>query len=113
MAYNKSPLALAYQRDIFDRALEDPHGIKITCKNHGEAMALRARLNHYRWRDQKANKVIYPPEHPMHGVSVWDALTCIVGKSGTPDETALIIKPRQLDHLIIESLGPPPDQIVG
>ena len=104
MPYNKSPLALTYLRDLFERALAEPHGLKVTCRNHGEAMSLRSRLNYYRWKDQRANKEIYPADHPMHNVSVWDTLVCQVGKPGTPGEAVLTLKPRQVDHLIIESL---------
>ena len=59
MPYNKSPLALDYLGDLWNRALEEPHGIRVVCKNHGEAMALRSRLNYHRYKDREANAKTY------------------------------------------------------
>ena len=109
MPHNNSTIALNYLQDFFNRALEEPHGLKITCKNHGEAMALRSRLNYYRLRDRQLNGKTYPEDHPMHKVSVWDSLSCHVGKAGAPDEAIVLIKPIHFDRFILESLTPPPD----
>lgn len=105
-SFNKSLLAFRDLPDIFQRALDSEKGIKITCKNHAEAMSLRTRLHYYRRKDKERNALTYPPDHILHSASVWDALICKVPPRGTSEDNVLRIVPRTIDHLIIEPIEP-------
>jgi hypothetical protein len=108
--FNKNPLAFDDVKDILNRALDSESGIKITCKNHAEAMSLRIRIHYYRKIDKDLNAVTYPPEHALHSVSIWHRLVCQVPKKGAPDDNVLRITKRTTDHLIIEPIEPEPKE---
>jgi hypothetical protein len=97
---NKSPFAFRDVEDLLQRALDSKSGIKITCRDHGEAMSLRTRIHYHRRKDKELNAQTYPPEHILHSSSVWDQLVCKV------DDNILRIEPRKTDHLIIELIEP-------
>ena len=102
MPTNKSPLATNHYKSLLDRALEEEHGLAVTCKNHGEAMALRSRLHWLRQQDRDANAITYEANHPLHGHSAWDNLICRVNGN------VLTIAHLNLDHLIVEPLSRSP-----
>lgn len=81
MSFNKSPLAFDDVRKIFDAALEAPKGVKIKLPSPAAAIHMRARMHHFRSKiDRQNNYDIYPPEHPMHGNSVYDRLVVKLNK---------------------------------
>ena len=104
MSHNKSPHAINHLRVLFDRALEQEHGLVVTCKSHGEAMALRSRLHWLRQRDREANAITYAPEHPLHKQSAWEGLVCRI------NDNVLTIAHLNIDHLHIEPLKGPNDE---
>ena len=106
MPPNKSPLAVKHYKTLLDRALEEEHGIAVTCKNHGEAMAIRSRLHWLRQLDRDANAISYEANHPLHKHSVWDDLVCRI------KDNVLTITHLNLDHLTIEPLSRSPDDDV-
>lgn len=99
--FNKSLLAYRDIQDILQCALNAENGIKITCKNHGEAMSLRTRIHYYRRKDKELNALTYPAGHNLHDASIWDQLICKVS------DNILSIVPRKTDHLIIELIEAP------
>ena len=69
-------------------------------------MALRYRLNYYRLRDRQSQR-----HHLSRGPSPPPVIhlgppVLTVGAKDGPDEAVLTIKPRALDHLIIEEIEP-------
>ena len=59
---------------LLDRALESHVGIRHKQPNEGQAMIMRMRLNYARTLARDANAEIFPPDHPQHGISVYDPL---------------------------------------
>jgi|SRR5881394_3190298 len=59
---------------LFDRALESERGLKLTFKDHKEAVLNAGRFNAYKVRLRRENKRIYPADHPMHSATPYDGL---------------------------------------
>jgi hypothetical protein len=72
--YSKSPLAYGDIKELLDKALDSPRGIKITLEKHGHAIQLRQRASKFRTMDRASSKTVYPEGHPMHGRSSYDVL---------------------------------------
>lgn len=87
MPASKSPNSLSGYADVFQRALDSPKGVKITLPSRAEAVNFRAGLNRYRAQDRAANAKIYPADHPMHAISVYDPYKIVLR------ETTLVIEP--------------------
>lgn len=60
--------------EIFDRAIDDPQGLRIRLDSINDATFLRMRMHTARKLDRKRNEEIYEPGEPMHGCSVYDKL---------------------------------------
>ena len=74
MSLPTSRLAYSDVFDIFDKALGDPHGIRIPFRDRGKASYYRMRMNYGRTIDRADNREIYERGHPMHGRSPYDHL---------------------------------------
>lgn len=104
MGYSNSPLAFDDARQILERALESPKGIKIPCETRGAAVSLRTRVNYFRTLDRKENKKVYENGHPMWGNSVYDRLLLRIPKKGAEDECVLYIEKHNIEKLRIEEI---------
>jgi hypothetical protein len=104
MAYSKSPLAYEDLREIFDRALDAPKGLRIPCKSRGAAMQLRSRFNSLREVDRKQNLRTYAEGDPMHGQSQYDRLTLRIMPPGDPNDHYLYILHRLASELTVEEI---------
>ncbi len=97
-----SLLALNDVKGVLDRALESKFGVKIQCADPKSAIALRARLNTYRYRDRKENHKTYPVGHRLHQMSEYDILVMSI-----ENETDIYIrKTTETDITVIELPGP-------
>lgn len=73
----------------FNKAIESERGIVIECGDPGQAVRLRTRLNFYRSLVRKQNLRVYPEDHPMHGSTMWEGITCRIDPAA-PNELMLI-----------------------
>lgn len=97
MGYSKSLRSYDDVKEIFDAALAQ-NGARVTCQDRGQAVNLRARLNHFRQLDRDSMAQVFPAGDPRHGVSAYDPFTIRL-----TDET-LIIEPRKMGGYTIEPL---------
>jgi hypothetical protein len=102
---NRSPNAFTDVVEAFDRALNAPRGIRIACGTYGQAIRLRQRFNYYRKLDRARNRDTYPPDNPLHGVSVYDSLELRIPPKADPNSNVLFIEPRLVENLIIEDIA--------
>jgi hypothetical protein len=84
-------------KELFDAAVAQ-NGIRITCTRGGQAVNLRARLNHFRTLDRESMAEIYPTDHPKHGISAYDPFVIRL------DNLTLTIEPRGSADYTIEPL---------
>jgi len=104
MSFNRSPLAFDDIREAFDRAVNSPKGIRISCESYGAAVVLRSRFNYYRKMDREENKRTYPPDHQMWNRSAYDRLILRIPSKGSEEETTLYIEPRSVADMNIEEI---------
>jgi hypothetical protein len=81
--YSKSPLAYGDVKELLDKALDSPRGIKITLEKHGHAIQLRQRASKFRTMDRASSKTVYPEGHPMHGRSLTTFWPCASKRGGS------------------------------
>jgi hypothetical protein len=98
-------------KELLERALASPRGIKIKCTTHGEAIRLAHRLNKARVVDRKNNSRIYEFGHPMYNQSDFDRLIVSVPKwvdeNGVEQKSQAIwvkIEPRSAQSYHIEEI---------
>jgi len=104
MSYNKSPLAFDDIAEAFERALNSPKGVRISCANRGAAIVLRSRFNYFRKLNREDNKRTYPTDHHLWNRSPYDKLILRVPPKGGPEEAVLYIEPRSIDDMTIEEI---------
>lgn len=78
MSLPKSHLAYRDCYDAFDKAMADSVGIRLRQPDMDAANHLRQRMNYARLIDRRRNTATYGDDHPMSGVSQYDALVCRV-----------------------------------
>lgn len=61
---------------LMDGALAAAKGTRIKFLDYGSAWQMRLRLHAARRIDRRDNAKIYPIEHPLHGHSIYDEITC-------------------------------------
>ena len=76
MTHPNSHLAYMAELDAFDRARDDPTGIRIFAGTRSKATTMRHRLHYARRILRNRNKEIYSPGDPLYGASVYDDITC-------------------------------------
>jgi hypothetical protein len=102
--YSRSPLAFDDLRELFQLALDSEQGLKIVCKTRAEAFLTRSRMHYLRKMDKKDNATTYPPDHPMHGRSIWDKFVLRIPPKDKPDNATIFIERRSMNFLSIEAL---------
>lgn len=88
----------------FDRALDDPRGIRIPFDSESAAKAYLARMHNGRKIDRSNNARTYEPDHPMHGQSAYDSLCCTI-REGDDGTFFIYVEPRDKYVGEIESLS--------
>lgn len=104
MSYSKSLRSYADVKEIFDKAV-DMGGAAVVCRTAGQAINLRARLNHFRQLDRDSMAEIYPAEHPNHGVSIYDPFVVRIL------DNTLTVEPRETGDYTIGPLPPKPETL--
>lgn len=75
MGMNSSLLAYDDCIALFDRAIADPKGIRVTFSDEGAARKMISRLHYCRTLVRTSNVDVYPDtDHPMHGKSEYDKI---------------------------------------
>jgi hypothetical protein len=97
MSHSKSLRSYADAKEIFDRALVEG-GVSVTCQSAGQAVNLRARLNHFRTLDRNSMAEIFPANDPRHGISAYDPFVIRLVNN------TLTVEPRELGGYTIEPL---------
>lgn len=61
--------------EVFDKAIEDPHGVRVRLPDYSSANYFRMRMHMARKLNREENEETYPdPGHPLHGASPYDKL---------------------------------------
>lgn len=81
MAMSDSRLAFKDCYELYEKALDDPKGIKVKFPTHDDAWHFRHRLHHARILDRRDNKRVFDEDHPMHGLSEYDKITIRVTRT--------------------------------
>ena len=102
MPLSHSPLMYDDIRQIMDRALESPLGIKVTLATTGQAVHFRQRFYKFRAIEHTAAMRHFPEDDRRYGVSSYDTLAAtVVG-------TAVEIRRRDTIEYKIENLKEEP-----
>jgi len=104
MSFNRSPFAFDDIKEVFERALNAPKGIRIQCKTRGAAVSLRSRFNYWRSRNREDNRKTYEADHPLHNNSIYDRLILRIGPKGDLNEATLFIEHHTSENLLIEEI---------
>lgn len=100
----KSVNAFNDARELLDRALATPKGIKIACGSRQAATVLRARCNYFRKIDREENKKTYEEGHHLNGASAYDVLALRIPPKGAEGDSVLYIEPRLASQLEVEEI---------
>lgn len=96
MPLPKSLAAYPDCQEALDRALDSSKGVKI--KPDKSPWRLQLRLRYFITRVREENKKVYPPEHPMHGASPYDAMSIRV------ENGSVIIEKVSPENIKVEEL---------
>jgi hypothetical protein len=75
MPTSNSPLAYGDVQAIMDRALANDRGVRVACRDVGEANNLRNKCYNLRAIDRRESRHVFKPEDRMFGRSVYDQLS--------------------------------------
>jgi hypothetical protein len=96
--------SLLAHRDVqaaLDRALANGRGVRIRVESAGHATNLRQRCYKVRELDRRENAKIFPHDNPMHGRSVYDALTMTPAEDdGTVYLVIEVSSPERLEEVM-------------
>ncbi len=90
--------------DAFDRAKDDPKGIRLRFSDFAAAATFRSRLHNARSVDRRDNTTIYELGDALYGRSVYDPLIVRIRQ----DEESLwwvYIEHTSIDKMVVESLS--------
>lgn len=91
---------------LWDRALVDPHGIRIRVRDYDTAIFHRHRLHKARSISKAESRQLYEPGDPKFDVSPYDRLMVTIRRNPETDYFYLILTPRTLGLIgEIESLA--------
>ncbi len=90
--------------DAFDRAKDDPKGIRLRFDNLAAAQTFRSRLHNARSNDRRDNTTIYELGDPLYGRSVYDTLIVRI-KEDVEKKFWVYIEHTSIDKMVVESLS--------
>lgn len=91
--------------DLFEKALDDPKGLRINYgANKSRAEHARMRLHHARGLHREQNKRVYEKDDPRWGKSEFDKLICRLREDGD-GEWWVYIERYGLDVIAVEPLS--------
>lgn len=74
MPNSSSLLAYNDVKEILDKAMAAPKGVRVSFETTNAAIRWVGRANSFRMADRKANAKLYPEGHSMHMASAYDVL---------------------------------------
>ena len=86
-------------RDILERALAAPLGVKVTLPDQKAAFSFRHKCNAFRLADRRASIDMFPDGDPRRGISQFDILELRLR-----DATIFIERKRPVEVLSVEEL---------
>lgn len=98
MPNSTSLMSYADVKEILEKAITSPKGLKITFDDQQKAVRWLSRANTYRTLDRKNNTALYPETHTLHKASAFDVLN--ISREGN----VIVMKVRVNDHLKVEEL---------
>lgn len=102
MSISNSRLAYLDCYKVWDRAIENPSGVRVGVRNYDAALHLRMRLHQARKINRRENEEIYEPGEPLHGCSAYDPFTVRIKRVN--NSFYLYIEPNRIATEIIEPL---------
>jgi hypothetical protein len=90
--------------EVYEKALEDPKGIRLAFDTTGDARNYQMRMHNARAIDRRENAKTYPLGDPMHGQSTYDVLQVRI-RHGEDGSTFLYVEPKDKGAPEIESLS--------
>lgn len=106
MPLSKNYRAYDDVRIAFDRALDSDNGIKIPCKDRGEAVHLRSRFNQYRAITRAQSLEMYTEGELGYGHSPYERLVLRIPRKSSPDDNILYIEPIVKVKFTMEDIEP-------
>src|SRR2546425_7605476 len=88
---------------LWDRALEDPSGIRVRCETYDACIYHRTRLHMARSIHKRESIELYEPGDQRHNISPYDRYMVTI-RPADGEDFYLLITPRTLGILQIESL---------
>lgn len=88
--------------EVWDRALEDPKGIRVPFETREAAKHFQMRMHNARAVDRRENRSIYEKGHQMHGQSTYDPYQVII-REGEDGTYFLYLEPRD-KHIAIDQI---------
>jgi hypothetical protein len=90
--------------EVYDRALDDPKGIRLPFDSLADAKNYQMRMHNARAIDRRESRRTYREDDPMHGQSIYDVLQVRVrhGEDGT---VFLYVEPKDKGAPEIELLS--------
>ena len=105
MSISSSRQAYPDCTELFERAIDDPRGVRIWIGDEGKARHFIMRMHQCRQINRNDNAKIYPdPGHPLHGSSEWDPLRCTM-RVDSEGEWWVYVEKVKLNTEMIESLA--------
>lgn len=93
MPHSTSAVALSDIRELLERALVSPKGIRVSYETNGKAVNERNRCNTFRKAARELNAKAYGGD-PDQAVSKYDTLVLTIPKAGQPGDNVLTIAKR-------------------
>ena len=90
--------------EAFDRAKDDPKGIRVKFEDFAGAATFRSRLHYARQVDRRDNLQIYEESDPLYGRSVYDTLVVRI-KPDTEGCSWVYIEHASIGDRVVESLS--------
>lgn len=106
MSISESRLAYQDCQDLFEKAMDDPKGVRVFIGTKEMARFFVMRMHKCRQINRRDNKDIYPEGEPMHGASAWDKIKCSM-KEDEEGQWWVYAEKVELDPSLVESLSEP------
>lgn len=103
MATSTSRLSYQDCYDILDKAIANEKGIRFPVSDYGYGNHLRVRLHYSRTLDRQENRITYPPEHKLHGRSIYDPIVVRLKQEG--ERWFMYLERHDIDSFDIQPLG--------
>lgn len=78
MELNEAPQNLIAPKDLLERALASPKGIRVWFKTSADAISMRNRMSAVKTKDRKKSTQIYEFSSPLYNKSSYDSLAVII-----------------------------------